>query len=122
MEIIVMADLNFHYILDESLQTLHLIEYLFLLQQLIDESTGATLKSSTWIDVILCPSRDKHVISGVLKTNFSDHYTIFMVWQVHKTTVNYNSKIINFRDYKNFKDFALLDDIYSSSLFDIVKH
>ena len=45
-----------------------------------------------------------------------------MVWQVHKTTVNYNNKIINFRDYKNFKDFALLDDIYSSSLFDIVKH
>ena len=124
MGIIVMADLNFNYILDESLSTnpVHLIENLFLLQQLIDEPTRATLKSSTLIDVILSSSPEEHIISGVLKTTFSDHYSIFTVLQVHKTTVNYDHKAVKFGDYKNFKDEAFLNDINSCSLFDMVKH
>ena len=124
MEIIVMADLNFNYILDESLSTnpVHLIENLFLFQQSIDEPTRATLKSSTLIDVILSSSPEEHITSGVLKTTFSDHYSIFTVLQVHKTTVNYNHKTVKFRDYKNFKDEAFLNDINSCSLLDMVKH
>ena len=51
MEIIVMADLNFNHILDESLSTnpVHLIENLFLLQQLIEEPTRATLTVATYL-------------------------------------------------------------------------
>ena len=101
---------------------MHLIENLFLLQRLIDEPTRATLKSSTSIVVILSSSPDEHIISGVLKTTFSDHYSIFTVLQVHKTTVNYNHKTVKFRDYTNFKSEAFLNDINSCSLFDMVKH
>ena len=116
-EIVMFGDLNFNYIIDESLSSnpIHLIETLFQMSQMISEPTRRTLTSSTLLDVILTSIPEKHSESRVLKTAFSDHYSLFTVIDATKSLSNNGGhKLIKFRDYKNFDENEFLDDITGS--------
>ena len=116
-EIVIFGDLNFNYIIDESLSSnpIHLIETLFQMSQMISEPTRRTLTSSTLLDVMLTSIPEKHSESRVLKTAFSDRYSLFTVIDATKSLSNNGGhKLIKFRDYKNFDENEFLDDITGS--------
>ena len=79
MQIIILGDLNFNYQIDESLSSnaIHLIANLFQMTQIIKELTRKTPTTSTLLDVILTPVPDRHTMTKVIKTAFSDHYSLY---------------------------------------------
>ena len=80
--IILMGDLNYNYKFDESLScnTLHQIEVLYNMRQLITSPTRVTLTTSTLIDVLFTNDHNSHVMTGVYGTALSDNYLIYTVF------------------------------------------
>ena len=101
-ELIMIGDFNIDYKLDESLanNTVKHIEDLFYLDQLVEEPTRVTTKSSTTIDLILTSSKESHLITKVHKISLSDHYlTITLLKEMSVKQVH---KVVCLRDYKTF--------------------
>ena len=66
--VMLMGDLNYDYILDESLSShpLHQIEILYGMRQLINSPARVTLTTSTIIDVMFSTEHESHVATGVI--------------------------------------------------------
>ena len=77
--VISLDDLNFNYILDETLSTnpIQYIETAYDMYQLIDQPTRVDDKTSSVLDVILTSHPTLHRKSAVLKYTLSDHYLIY---------------------------------------------
>ena len=105
MQMIILGDLNFNYQIDESLSSnpIHLIENLFQMSQIIEEPTRKTPTTSTLLDVILTSVPDRHTKSKVIKTAFSDHYSLFTtIYTGQRRQRNELHNLVQFRDYKHF--------------------
>ena len=119
-EIILMGDLNFDYVIDESLSSnpIHLIESLFEMTQLVENATRRTITTSTLIDVILTTASEKHLLTGILETTFSDHYCVYTVLDISKPTLSkHKHNYVKFRDFKNFDETAFLNDVKKNDCF-----
>ena len=83
--VISLGDLNFNYILDETLSTnpIHYIETAYDMHQLIDQPTQVDDKTSSVLDIILTSHPALHRKSAVLKNTLSDHYLIYTyrIWK-----------------------------------------
>ena len=108
---IVMGDLNYNYVLDESLSTnpIHYLSQLYGLTQLVSEPTRITTSSSTLIDVILTTIPESHVCTGVIKLTLSDHYLPYTILTCQAPKVP--PKCITVRDFKNFNNDSFLSDL-----------
>ena len=74
-DIILSADLNIDYIMDESLSSnpVHHIEILYGISQIVTKPTRVTDKSSTLIDVILTTMPELHSYTDVYEFALGDH-------------------------------------------------
>ena len=119
-EIILMGDLNFDYVIDWSLSSnpIHLIESLFEMTQLDENATRRTLTTSTLIDVILTTASEKHLLTGILETTFSDHYCVYTVLDISKPTLSkHKHNYVKFRDFENFDETAFFIDVKKNDCF-----
>ena len=89
MQMIILGDLNFNYQIDESLSSnpIHLIENLFQMSQIIEEPMQKTPTMSTLLDVILTSVPDRHTKTKVIKTAFSNHYSLFTTTTLWNSTI-----------------------------------
>ena len=73
---IVLGNLNYHYMLDETIYDYHvyMLADMFLLTQLVSLLTKVTKNSSSLLYVILTSDNDKHISTHVYKTSLSDKY------------------------------------------------
>ena len=69
--------------------------------QLIKTNTHVTKSSSSLIDHILTNSKEHISQSGVIETNFSDHFSILMTKKITRSKYN-KHKTIKIRSFKNF--------------------
>ena len=114
MQMIILGDLNFNYQIDESLSSnpIHLVENLFQMSQIIEEPTRKTPTTSTLLDVILTSVPDRHTKTKVIKTAFSDHYSLFTtIYTGQRRQRNELHNLVKFRDYKNFNEEAFFLDL-----------
>ena len=100
-----LGDLNFNYILDESVSTnpIHYVETAYDMHQLIDQPTGVGDKTSSVLDVILSSHPALHRNSAVLKYTLSDRYLIYTHMEFENTkpsVVDHNT--VKFRYMKKF--------------------
>ncbi len=104
-EVMIMGDFNVNLnVCDSKQEKLQDIMDAFCLEQLIEEPTRVTKKSSTLIDHVYVSAPHKILSSGVLKLSLSDH---FAVWAVHHNKCpvenkNKSHKVIEFRKMTNF--------------------
>ena len=120
MQMTILGDLNFNYQIDESLSTnpIHLIENLFQMSQIIEEPTRKTPTTSTLLDVILTSVPDRHTKTKVIKTAFSDHYSLFTtIYTDQRRQRNELHNLVKFRDYKNLNEEAFLLDLRHNDWF-----
>ena len=101
--VISLSDLNFNYILDETLSTnpIHYIETAYDndMHQLTDQPTRVDDKTSSLLDVILTSHPAFHRKSVVLKYTLSDQYLIYTQMEFENTkpsVVDHNT--VKFRD------------------------
>ena len=82
-------------------------------KQLIQELTRVTRNTKSLIDHLFTnkPENIIHVLTGVSKIAISDHYLIFEVRKF--PSLKANTRIIEFRDFKNLNERAFLDYIRS---------
>ncbi len=97
-------DLNHDYNNEETLSTnlVHYMEQLFMCKQLVTEPTRETSKSRSTLDVILSTLPHSHRKSGVVKCGLRDHHFIYTI--SNDKGGNDVSKVITFRNYKNFNE------------------
>ena len=83
-EIILVGDLNYNYILDESLykNPIFLLERLFSMSQLINSPTRVSKTSSTLIDIILTTCPKYHTKTGVMSYGLSDHFITYTILDI----------------------------------------
>ena len=83
--------------------------------------TRVTDHSATIVDNIFTNNLDKSLISGNIKTDFSDHYSQFI--SVQNQTINLKSTIVYKRDYSKFSEKSFRDDVsiqnFSNDLEDV---
>ena len=116
--VISLGDLNFDYILDETLTTnpIHYIETAYDMQQLTDQPTRVDDKTSSVLDVILTSHPALHRKSAVLKYTLSDYYLIYTHMEFENTkpsVVDHNT--VKFHDMKNFSNDLISCDILNGS-------
>ena len=109
--VISLGDLNFNYILDDTLSTnpIHYIETAYAMHQLIDQPTRVDDKTSSVLDIILTSHPALHRKSAVLKYTLSDQYLIYTHMEFYHNTVK-------FRDMKNFDMESFSNDLISSDI------
>ena len=117
--VISLGDLNFNYILDETLSTnpIHYIETAYDMHQLIDQPTRVDDKTSSVLDVILTSHPALHRKSTVLKYTLSDHYLIYTHMEFENTkpsVVDHNT--VKFRDMKIFDMESFSNDLISCDI------
>ena len=119
LPVISLGDLNFNYIMDETLSTnpIHYIETAYDMHQLIDQPTRVDDKTSSVLDVILTSHPALHRKSAVLKYTLSDHYLIYthMEFEHTKPSVD-DHNTVKFRDMKNFDMESFSNDIISCDI------
>ena len=71
--------------------------------------TRVTDHSATIVDNIFTNNLDKSLLSGNIKTDFSDHYSQFI--SVQNQTFDLKSIIVYKRDYSNFSEKSFRDDV-----------
>ena len=98
--VISLVDLNFNYILGETLSTnpIHYIETTYDMQQLIVQPTRVDDKTSSVLDVIIMSHPALRQKSAVFKSTVVDHNTV------------------KFRDMKNFDMGSLSNDLISCDI------
>ena len=104
--VISLGDLDFNYILDETLSTnpIHYIETACDMHQLIDQPTRVDDKTSLVLDVILTSHPALHRKSAVLKYTLSDHYLIYTHMEFENTKPSVaDHNTVKFRDMKSFR-------------------
>jgi hypothetical protein len=111
-KVILMGDMNYDCCVVGS-NPVNNIESLYNMTQLITDPTRVTVTSSTLLDVMLSNVPQLHVMSGVHKISLSDHYMIFSVLSLEKKDSLH--KQITFRNFKNFKIDAFVNDLKNSS-------
>ena len=101
--IVIPADLNFHYKFDEILcsNPVHQMENLYGMTQIITQPTRVTDKSSTLIDVILTTMPELHtqLNNEVFETTLSDHFLIYTC--INTPSKANHHKTVKYRCYKN---------------------
>ena len=118
LEMIVLGDLNYNYVIDETLckNPLYYIELLHDMKQLILDKTRVTEKSQSTLDVILTTRPDLHVKSGVVKTTLSDHFLIYTELNVPKSAPDQIHNLVRYRDYKDFSISDFIQDVKSNTI------
>jgi hypothetical protein len=74
-------------------------------KQLIQELTRVTRNTKSLIDHLFTNKPENIILTGVSKIAISDHYSY--------PSLKANTRIIEFRDFKNLNERAFLDDIRS---------
>lgn len=118
-EVILMGDLNIDCSARSARSPVSYMEVAFELHQIVTSKTRVTDSSSTLIDVILTRKPEKHTLTDVLETTFSDHFMTFTVY-VANERARQKHKVMTFKDYKYFNADAFLNDLSCSSIFGIV--
>ena len=115
-DIILSADLNIDYIMDESLSSnpAHHIEILYGISQIVTKPTRVMDKSSTLIDVILTTMPELHSYTDVYEFALSDHFLVYTC--VNSPISKAKHKTVRNWCYKNFEINDFLHDIEQSSL------
>ena len=111
-ESIIMGDLNcdlLHKDLDHMTKELNFITNLYEYNQLIHEPTRETINTSSLIDHFYINKKDNIIIAGTTKITISDHYLIYGVKSF--PSLKGEERIIEFRDFKNFREKDFLRDI-----------
>jgi len=86
--------------------------------QLIKTNTHVTKSSSSLIDHILTNSKEHISQSGVIETNFSDHFSIFMTRKITRSKYN-KHKTIKIRSFKNYDKDTYLKKLNEINLPDL---
>ena len=71
--------------------------------------TRVSPHSATIVDNIFTNNLEKQMISGVIETDFSDHYSQFL--SIKNSKVDYKSIVIYSRDYSKFSSSSFRDDV-----------
>ena len=117
--VISQGDLNFNYILDETLSTIpiHYIETACDMHQLIDQPTRVDDKTSSVLGVILTSHPVLHRKGAVLKYTLSDRCLIFTHMEFGNTKPSVaDHNIVKFRDMKNFDMESFSNDLISCDI------
>lgn len=117
-EVVIMGDLNYNYVLDDTLASnpAHFLELLLNCSQLIHEPTRVTYSSATTIDLVYTSMPDCHTSSGVVECTISDHYMTYTVLQ-HPSKERAAPKYVTLRDYKHFNVVNYCNDLMDSNLY-----
>ena len=102
-DIILSADLNIDYVMDESFSSnpVHHIEILYGISQIVTKPTRDTDKSSTLIDVILTTMPELHSYTDVYEFALSDHFLVYTC--VNSPIRKAKHKTVRYRCYKILK-------------------
>ena len=117
-DMILMGDLNYDYVVNESLHAnpIHYIETLYDMSRLITEKTRVTQCTESTLDVILTTNPSLHKRSGVIKKTLSDHYLTFTGLFLQKKTPHDIHNTVTFRNYSHFEEAEFINDIQSNDL------
>lgn len=117
-ELLIIGDLNFNYVLDETLSSnpAHYIETLLNCKQLITEPTRVTKNTSTLIDHIYSTMPEYHSYSGVIRCAISDHYMVYTILKSHIKREKKTIKMVKVRDFKNFNPVTYNNDLMDCNL------
>ena len=115
-ELILMGDLNFDCSLlnDHPSNPVCYLEMAFNLKQIVTSETRVTNSSATLIDVILTSKPERHALTEVLKTTFSDHFMTYTVFTA-EARPKQEHRTMTFKDYKHFDNEAFLYDLSQCS-------
>ena len=115
---ILLGDLNYDYVVNESLHANpdYYIETLYDMTQLITEKTRVTQCTESTLDIILTTNSSLHKRSGVIKKTLSDHYVIFTELFLLKETPHDIHNTITFRNYSHFEENEFINDVQSNDL------
>ena len=118
IDMILLGDLNYDYVVNESLHTnpVHDIEALYEMSQLITEKTRVTQNTESTLDIILTTNPGLHKRSGVIKKTLSDHYMTFTELSLPKKTSQDLQNTVTFRNYGHFDESEFVNDIQSNDL------
>ena len=113
--VISLGDLNFNYILDDTLSTnpIHYIETAYYMHQLFDQPTRVDNKTSSVLDVILTSHPALHRKSAVHKYTLSDQYLIYTHIEFYHNTVKFRG--MNNLDMESFSNDLISCDILNGS-------
>ena len=111
-----MGDMNFDALTDNGHSKVTEIETSFILKQIISSPTRVTAVSQTLIDHIYVSSHLSPTESGVLPIPFSDHFPVFAVFPLCKST-HHTHQTIRKRTYKHFNYDAVIHELINSELF-----
>ena len=115
---ILLGDLNYDYVVNESLHTnpVHYIEALYEMSQLITEKTRVTQRTESTLNMILTTNPGLHKRSGVIKETLRDHYMTFTELSLPKKTSQDLHSTVAFRNYGHFAESEFVNDIQSNDL------
>ena len=93
-----MGDLNYDYVVNESLHSnpIHYIESLHDISHLITEKTRVTQSTESILEVILTTDPSLHKRSGVITKTLSDHYMLFIQLSVPKKALQDDHNTVTF--------------------------
>ena len=111
--VIVMGDLNYDYINDDTLSRnpVFNIEMLFNMKQLIEEPTRVTVNTKSLLDVILTSDHESHDNTTVINTPMSDHDCVYSEYKLLKSLQKQKHKVISYRDFKKFDVNCFLEEL-----------
>ena len=96
---------------DNDVRLLNNTTDIYGLQQLINEPTRITEKSSTLLDLIYTNCPDKVLCSGVAHISISDHSLVFVCRKLSIRFPCSGHKLITYRCFKNFDKAKFREDI-----------
>ena len=112
-ELIILGDFNVDYCSNPN-SSIHSLECLFSLHQLVNKPTRVTINSSTCIDLILTTMPENHSVCDVGQISLSDHYMVFTCVDIDAK--NTGHKMVNFRDYSDFNQDEFIEDLCNCEL------
>ena len=119
-ESIIMSDLNcdlLHKDFDHMTKELNFITNFYQYNQLIHEPTRETMNTSSLIDHLYTNKKDNIIAAGTTKITISDHYLIYGIKSF--PSLKGEERIIEFRDFKNFREEDFLRDIAWSETYNL---
>ena len=117
--VIIMGDLNYNYVLDDTLErnAVFNIETLFEMNQLIKEPTRVTERNSSLLDVILTTNAEQHTNTKVIRTTISDHDCVYTEYKnIKPSKTNNCHRQICFKDFKKFNADLFVNDLKNNTI------
>ena len=113
VECVIMGDLNYNYVLGESLcnNPLTYLSQIAGLSQFVDKPTRETTSSSSLIDIILITIPSSRTTTGVIKLALSDHYMPYTVMS-HSMPKSHGTRN-TIRNFKHFNEEMFLYDVHN---------